>query len=157
MESHFRNTYPIILLMPWLVKMQFCVCLCFWASSLSGKTFYNQILWSHEFTKLDVIMILSLWNYAGTSIALLSMCLSNVRAIGKVSTRNSRLRDFTRSCGKTSVCSVNKGPSGLFRLSYFTYSPANQFSHRTFLTWTKPDNDDKEKSKCWISVQRVLS
>ena len=37
-------------------------------------------------------------------------CLSNCRAIGKVRTRISRLRDFTRSWCKTSVYGVNRDP-----------------------------------------------
>ena len=46
-----------------------------------------------------------------TSAALLSRFLRNFRAIGKVLTRISRLRDFTKSCGKASVRLVNTGPS----------------------------------------------
>ena len=38
------------------------------------------------------------------------MCLSNFKAIGKVWTRISGLRDFTRSCHKTSYRLVNRGP-----------------------------------------------
>ena len=60
--------------------------------------------------RLDVIMMVSLWNLTGISVALLPMCLSNFRTTGKVKTRISRLWNFTRSCGKTSVCSVDKGP-----------------------------------------------
>ena len=47
-------------------------------------------------------MIVSLWNLTGFSAALLPRCQSNFRAIEKVQSRISRLRDFTRSCGKTS-------------------------------------------------------
>ena len=47
---------------------------------------------------------------AGISAALLSRCPSNFRAIWKVWTRILRLRDFTRSCGKTPVRSVNRSP-----------------------------------------------
>ena len=39
--------------------------------------------------------------------------LPNLRTIGKVSTRISRHRDFTRSCDKTSVSVVNRGPGEL--------------------------------------------
>ena len=35
--------------------------------SLSGKTSYRQISWSLETARLDVIMIVSLWNLAGVS------------------------------------------------------------------------------------------
>ena len=99
--------------------------ICYWLSfifpqgrySLSGKTSYRQISWNLEAVRLDVIMILSLWNLTGISAALLPGCLSNFRAIGKVYTRNPRLRDFTRSCGKTSVPIVNKGPDFTMSIS----------------------------------------
>ena len=81
--------------------------------SLSGKTSYRQISWSLEAARLGFIMIVSLWNLTGISAALLPRCLLNFRAIGKVQTRISRLRDFTRSCGKTSYRLVNRGPDGL--------------------------------------------
>ena len=55
-------------------------------------------------------MIVSFWNLTGISAALLPRWLSNFRAIRKVLTRISRLRDFTRSCGKTSYRLVNRGP-----------------------------------------------
>ena len=78
--------------------------------SLSGKTSYRQISWSLEAARLDVAMAVSLWNLTGTSAPLLPRYLPNFRAIGKVWTRISRLRDFTRSCGKTSYSLVNRGP-----------------------------------------------
>ena len=37
--------------------------------SLSGQTSYRKISWSLEAPRLDVIMILSLWNLTGTSAA----------------------------------------------------------------------------------------
>ena len=43
-------------------------------------------------------------------LALLPRCLSNFKTIGRVWTWISRLRDFTRSCGKSSVRLVNRGP-----------------------------------------------
>ena len=55
-------------------------------------------------------MVVSLWNLTGTSAAVLPRYLPNFRAIGKVETRISRLRDFTRSCCKTSYRLVNRGP-----------------------------------------------
>ena len=76
--------------------------------SLNDQTSYRQISRSLEAPRLDVIMIVSLWNLTCTSAALLPMCLSNFRAIGKVQTQISWLRDFTRSCGKTSYRLVNK-------------------------------------------------
>ena len=52
--------------------------------SLSGKTSYCQISWSLEAARLDVAMVVSLWNLTGTSTALLPRYLPNFRAIGKV-------------------------------------------------------------------------
>ena len=84
--------------------------------SLSGKTSYHQTSWCLEAARLDVIMIVSLCNLTGISAALLPRCLSNFWAIGKVETWISWLRGFTRSCRKTSVCLVNRGPESLFYL-----------------------------------------
>ena len=78
--------------------------------SPSVKTSYRQISWSIEAARLDVAMVASLWNLTGTSAAALPRYLPNFRAIGKVQTRISRLRDFTRSCGKTSYRLVNRDP-----------------------------------------------
>ena len=78
--------------------------------SLSGKTSYRQISWSLEAARLDVSIVVSLWNLTGTSAAVLPRYLPNFRAIGKIQTRISRLRDFTRSCGKTSYRFMNRGP-----------------------------------------------
>ena len=52
--------------------------------SLSGQTSYCQISWRHDPARLDVIMIVSLWNLSGILAALLPSCLANFRAIGKV-------------------------------------------------------------------------
>ena len=52
--------------------------------SLSGKTYHRQISWSLEAVRMDVIMVVSLWNVTGISAALLPRCLSNFRSIGKV-------------------------------------------------------------------------
>ena len=81
--------------------------------SLSDKASYRQISWSLEAARLDVIMIVSLWNLTGILAALLPTCLSNFRAIRKVYTLISCLRDFTRSCGKTSGLVVNGGQLGI--------------------------------------------
>ena len=67
--------------------------------SQSGKASYRQISRSLEASRLNVIMIVTLWNVAW---------LSNFRAIGQV--RISRLRVLARSSGKTSVRFVNRGP-----------------------------------------------
>ena len=79
----------------------------------SSKTSYRKISWSLEAARLDIIMIVLLWNLTGISAALLPRCLSNLRAIGKVFTRIPRLRDFMRSCCETSVRLVNRGPGPL--------------------------------------------
>ena len=52
--------------------------------SLSGKTSYRQISWSLKAARLDVAMVVSLWNLAGTSAAALPKYLPNFRAIEKV-------------------------------------------------------------------------
>ena len=68
-----------------------CVLLCFGPRlsrqslySLSGQTSYRKTLWSLEAARLDIIMIVSLWNLTGISAVLRPMCLSNCRAIRKV-------------------------------------------------------------------------
>ena len=78
--------------------------------ALSGKTSCRQISWSLEAARLNVAMVVSLWNLTGTSAAVLPRYLPNFRAIGKVLTRISGLRGFTRSYGKTSYRLVNRGP-----------------------------------------------
>ena len=85
--------------------------------SLSGKTSYRQISWSLEVARLDVAMVVSLWNLTGTSAALLPRYLPNFRAIGKVYIQISRLRDFMRSCGKMSYRLMNRGPGNDFMSS----------------------------------------
>ena len=78
--------------------------------SLSGKTSYHQISWSLEAARFGFKLFQSLWNLAGTSAALLPRCLSNLRAIRPLEHPISRLRDFTRFGGKTSlVMSVTVG------------------------------------------------
>ena len=52
--------------------------------SLSGRTFYCRISWSHEAVRLDVMMIVSFWYLTEISVALLPMCLSNFKATWKV-------------------------------------------------------------------------
>ena len=78
--------------------------------SLSSRPSYRQISLSLEAASLNVTMIPSLCNLTSISTAALLRCLSNCRAIGKVRTRISRLRDFTRSWCKTSVYGVNRDP-----------------------------------------------
>ena len=78
--------------------------------SLTGWASYHNISWSLEAARLYAITMASLRYLTGIPAAALSRCLSNFRAIEKVSTRISWLRDFTRSYGKTSVRLVNTGP-----------------------------------------------
>ena len=77
---------------------------------------YCQISLSLEVARSNVIMMVSLWNLTGISAALTDMseallprCLSNFRALGKVWTRFSQIRDITRTCGKTFVNLVYRG------------------------------------------------
>ena len=49
--------------------------------SLSGKTSYCKISWSLETARFGFGLYQSLWNFTGTSAALLPRCLSNFRAI----------------------------------------------------------------------------
>ena len=54
------------------------------------------------------------------TLSLLPMCLSNFRTIRKVQPLISRLRNFTRSCGKTPIRLVTRGPeSCAYRLYSF--------------------------------------
>ena len=80
----------------------------------TNRTSYRKFSWRLEATRLDVLMIVSLRDLTGISAALLPRCLSNFRGIGKVEIWISRLRDFTRSCGKTSVCLVNRSHGLLY-------------------------------------------
>ena len=52
--------------------------------SLSGRTPYRQILWSLEAARLDVEIIVSLWNLTGILAAWLPRYLSNFKAITNV-------------------------------------------------------------------------
>ena len=81
--------------------------------SLIGKTPYRQISRSFEPARLNVIVIVSLWNLASISAAVLLRCLSNFRAIWKGQTRISRLRVFARSCDKTSYRLVKSGSAAM--------------------------------------------
>ena len=63
--------------------------------------------------------------------------LSNCRAIGKVYTRILRIRDFTRSCDKTSTRLVNRRPEWLSRdyvISWYYFSLLSSTSYWTNIT-----------------------
>ena len=73
------------------------------------SAFYRRNSWNLEAANLDVLIIASLWNLTGISQAALPpSCFSNFRVIRKVWTRISRLQDFTRFCGMTSVRSMDR-------------------------------------------------
>ena len=67
-----------------LAKLIIFGCIQLGLYSLSGKTTYRQISRSLEAARLGVIMIVSLRNLTGISAAMLPMCLSSFRAIGKI-------------------------------------------------------------------------
>ena len=106
----------------WLYKCKFCMVIGITSIrqkkpirapglySPNGKTSYRQISWSLEAVKLGVIMIVSHWNLAGTSATPLPKCLSNfTERLKKIKPGSRGLRDFARSCGKSSVRLVNRG------------------------------------------------
>ena len=103
------DSLPSFIETRYLLHMQ-SVPLCFSLGtySLSGMTSCHQISRSLEAARLYVMLILSLWNLTGISAALLPRYLSNFRAIGKFYALISELRDFTRSCGKTSYHLVKR-------------------------------------------------
>ena len=90
--------------------------------SLSGRTSYREISWSLEAARLGVIMIVSLWNFTGISATLLPTHACQIsERLEKSKPGISRLRDFTRSYGKTSDRLKNRGPS----LSYLCQYPGS--------------------------------
>ena len=78
-----------------------------WHLFISRWTSNRKILRILEAAGFDLFY--DIWNLTGFSAALLSMSLSNFKAIGGFTTRG-----FTRSYGKTSVCLVNRGPEKFF-------------------------------------------
>ena len=79
---------------------------------------------------IGFLIIVSLWNLKGVSAAL----PPNFRAIEKAKTRISQLRDFSRSCGKTSVRLLNRGPG-----------------HSKFTVWTLLGRSNGHAAKCKLS------
>ena len=86
--------------------------------SLSGKTSYLKISWSLEASRFGFKLFKSLWNLAGTSVALLPRCLSYFRAIRPLQHPISRLRDFRRFGSKTSCRLVYRGPELQCQFNY---------------------------------------
>ena len=68
-------------------------------------------LWSREVSKPRDLR--SLWNFTGTSAALLPKCLSNFKAIRLFKLPISWLRDFKRSYVETSYRILKRGPACL--------------------------------------------
>ena len=69
--------------------------------------------------KIRVQTFQSLCNLTGTTAAALPRCQSNFWAIRSLKPI-SRLRDFTRFVGKTSYCSMNKGPASFTIVSPYS-------------------------------------
>ena len=71
------------------------------------------------------------WNLTSTSAVALSRCLPNFKVIQSIWHPNLRLRDFKRSCGKTSVRLGNRGLEYMFRTDP-TKAPARGPVHNLF-------------------------
>ena len=87
-----------------------------WPLFAERTDIYSKISRSLEAARLATIMVVSLSNLTGIPAVLLSMCLLNFRAIGKIWTWISQLRDFARYCSKTSVRLVNRSPCSAMAL-----------------------------------------
>ena len=96
--------------------------------SISDKTSYCKISSSLEVVRFVCRIVRSLWNLTGTSAALLPVCLSNFKVMRSIS----RLRDFTRSYGKTSCRTLKRCHGGA--LSYL-------------MAWVAGKNGDVDKKK----------
>ena len=67
------------------------------------KTSYQQISWSLNATRLGVRIIISLWNMAGTSAAVLQRQLSNFRVIGSLNSSLSFKISWDRVLGHHTI------------------------------------------------------
>ena len=78
----------------WIINLpkQYLITQYLGVNSLTRRKSYRKISWKHEAAWMDVMMVASLWNLTGILAAL--PLRSNIRPIGKVSTRISRLRVF---------------------------------------------------------------
>ena len=116
---------PIVSL--WGVKQYLsCLTFCKWRNILSPvdvvaakvlglcllrwRTSRRTSSWNLDTARLNLMIIVSLWNMTGISATLLSRCLSNCRAIAKVWTRILQLQNFTTFCGKTRLA-FSRGPA----------------------------------------------
>ena len=75
--------------------------------SLSGRTSYSKISWSHKVAWFRFRHFQSLWNVPGTSTTALQICLWNVKATRSLWHPISRFSDFMKIKSKTSVRLVN--------------------------------------------------
>ena len=91
------NNFNIVIRMPWIV-----------ARTIQVKALHKGISWTWMICEVQLF----------STMALLPMCLSNFK---KVYTWILRLRDFTRSCGKTSVHLVTRGPDAELAKDIHTY------------------------------------
>ena len=98
--------------------------------SLSGRAFCCKISWSIEAARFGFKLFQSLWNLTGASAAALLRWPSNIRAIRSLQHPISRLRVFTKSCGKTSTRLMNKGPGDKSLRESMITKPNNQ--HRNY-------------------------
>ena len=92
--------------------------------SLSGKTSYRKISWSLEAARFGFGFFQLLWNLTGISAAALPRCLSNFIAPRSLQHPISRIRDFTRSGGKTSYRLVNRGPVWAMEFRFSCINPS---------------------------------
>ena len=75
---------------------------------------------------------------------LLLRCPSNVRAIAEVCSKSRRLRDFTISCGKTSIHLVNRGPVGIHQWLCHIYAGPHWFR---LVAYSAPSH---YLNQCWV-------
>ena len=124
--------------------------------SISEKTSFRKISLSLEATRSVLWIVVSLWNWTGMSAALLPRCLSNFRAIGQFLIQISRLRDFTRSYGKTSFRILRRGTcnpglgSGAPHVTYYFCLHSNDA--QCFQQWRHPLRFQVE----WVCAQFAL-
>ena len=97
--------------------------------SLSGKTSYRQISWSLEAVRLcyNDRIDLTFGRHLGSAAAEVPVKFQSDRE-----SLNLRLRDFTRSYGKTCVRLVNKGPGDRSELGKQAVPSVTLFKYATF-------------------------
>ena len=95
--------------------------------SLSHKTSYHQILWTREAARLNVMMIVTLWNLSGISQP---CCRGACQVSERLEKSKPESRGFEGSYDKTSVPLMNKGPdifsSKFFAIWFFLFVTNDQ-------------------------------